>query len=87
MVIGINSKIKSGDIIRVAPGTFPGYPFCIFAITGFIEFDPPQICIRPIHYMAGSGEIWVHFDESTHQLVTDPKTKTMLELLYGRITS
>lgn len=87
MYSGINKKIKSGDIIRVAPGTFPGYPFCIFAITGFMELNPPQICIKPIHYSAGEGSIWVNYDEKAYILITDSKQKEMLEALYGRVKS
>lgn len=74
---------RTGDFIWVDHGTFPGYPFCIFAVAGFIEFDNRQICVHPPTMR--DHTIWVHFDPNIHIVIKDSQLKDLIEALYGRI--
>lgn len=84
----MESKLKQlriGDFLWVPPGTFPGYPFCVFAITAFIDMEILQLAIQPPYDITNQPAIWINYDPNYYKLITNRKTKEFLEILYGRV--
>ena len=76
-----------GDLVRVSIGVFPEYPYCVFLVVGIIEFETRQICITPVGEVDPQKRIWINYDSETFTIITEPRQKEMINILYGHIKS
>lgn len=72
----------TGDFLKVAKDTYPGYEVEVFKVVGYIHSPVAQLCIEPVLEQNQGGRVWVMYDPSIHKRITDKRYLELFNALF-----